>query len=45
MNMVAVAEIFAALFLAQAGLSIGLYRRLTPWLGRWGWLASGGRAK
>lgn len=36
--------VFAALFLAQAGLSIGLDRRLTPYLGRWGWLASGGHA-
>jgi uncharacterized membrane protein YphA (DoxX/SURF4 family) len=35
------AFVFVALFLAQAGLRFGLDRRLTPMLGRWGWLASG----
>lgn len=33
--------VFIALFLAQAGLSMGFDRRLTPALGWWGWLASG----
>ncbi|MEO9227390.1 MAG: hypothetical protein ABI216_00360 [Devosia sp.] len=33
--------VFAALFLTQSGLLMGLDRRLTPILGRWGWLASG----
>ena len=33
--------VFVALFLAQSGLDMGLDRRLTPMLGRWGWLASG----
>jgi uncharacterized membrane protein YphA (DoxX/SURF4 family) len=35
------AFVFVALFLAQSGLRLGLDRRLTPMLGRWGWLASG----
>lgn len=35
------ALVFVALFLARAGLYLGLDRRLTPALGRWGWLASG----
>lgn len=35
------AFVFVALFLAQSGLHFGLDRRLTPMLGRWGWLASG----
>lgn len=35
------AFVFIALFLAQAGLTFGLDRRLTPLLGRWGWIASG----
>ena len=35
------AFVFVALFLAQPGLRSGLDRRLTPLLGRWGWLASG----
>jgi uncharacterized membrane protein YphA (DoxX/SURF4 family) len=35
------AFVFVALFLAQSGLQFGLDRRLTPILGRWGWLASG----
>jgi thiosulfate dehydrogenase [quinone] large subunit len=35
------ALIFAGLFLAQAGLYLGVDRRLTPTLGRWGFLASG----
>ncbi len=33
--------VFIALFLSQSGLYFGLDRRLTPSLGRWGWLASG----
>jgi uncharacterized membrane protein YphA (DoxX/SURF4 family) len=33
--------VFVALFLSQAGMRFGVDRRLTPWLGRWGWLASG----
>ena len=33
--------VFVAMFLSQAGLYFGLDRRLTPMLGRWGWLASG----
>lgn len=33
--------VFAGLFLSAAGLSLGLDRRLTPRLGRWGVLASG----
>jgi len=33
--------VFVALFLSQAGLYFGIDRRLTPILGRWGWLASG----
>jgi thiosulfate dehydrogenase (quinone) large subunit len=33
--------VFAGLFLSAAGLYLGLDRRLTPWLGRWGVLASG----
>ncbi|MHB8495985.1 MAG: hypothetical protein ACYC9Z_17815 [Casimicrobiaceae bacterium] len=33
--------VFVALFLSQSGLCLGLDRRLTPMLGRWGWLASG----
>ncbi len=33
--------VFVGLFLASAGLYLGLDRRLTPRLGRWGWLASG----
>lgn len=33
--------VFAGLFLANAGLYLGLDRRLTPLLGRWGYLASG----
>jgi thiosulfate dehydrogenase [quinone] large subunit len=33
--------VFVALSLAQSGLYLGLDRRLTPMLGRWGWLASG----
>ncbi len=33
--------VFAALFLSQAGLYLGFDRRLTPMLGRWGWLAAG----
>lgn len=32
---------FVGLFLSQSGLHLGLDRRLTPMLGRWGWLASG----
>ncbi|MDQ2762138.1 MAG: hypothetical protein M3Y22_01140 [Pseudomonadota bacterium] len=32
--------VFAALFLSQSGLYFGIDRRLTPMLGRWGWLAS-----
>jgi uncharacterized membrane protein YphA (DoxX/SURF4 family) len=32
--------LFAALFFARAGSSFGLDRRLTPALGRWGFLAS-----
>lgn len=32
---------FVGLFLSQSGLHLGLDRRLTPILGRWGWLASG----
>ncbi len=35
------AFVFVSLFLAQSGLQFGLDRRLTPLLGRWGWLASG----
>ncbi len=35
------AVVLAGLFLAQAGLYIGLDRRLTPALGRLGFLASG----
>lgn len=35
------AFVFVALFLAQAGLTYGIDRLLTPRLGRWGWLASG----
>jgi uncharacterized membrane protein YphA (DoxX/SURF4 family) len=34
---------FAGLFLSQSGLHLGLDRRLTPLLGRLGWLASGPR--
>jgi thiosulfate dehydrogenase [quinone] large subunit len=33
--------VFAGLFLSSAGLYLGLDRRLTPLLGRFGWLASG----
>lgn len=33
--------VFVALFLPQSGLYLGLDHRLTPMLGRWGWLASG----
>ena len=33
--------VFAGLFLSQSGLVLGLDRRLTPALGRWGFLASG----
>jgi uncharacterized membrane protein YphA (DoxX/SURF4 family) len=33
--------VFAGLFLSAAGLHLGLDRRLTPRLGRWGTLASG----
>ncbi|MBV1705116.1 MAG: hypothetical protein KGI57_05505 [Hyphomicrobiales bacterium] len=33
--------VFVGLFLAKAGLPLGIDRRLTPWLGRWGWIASG----
>ncbi len=33
--------VFAGLFLSAAGLFLGLDRRLTPRLGRWGVLASG----
>ena len=33
--------VFVALFISQSGLYLGLDRRLTPMLGRWGWLASG----
>lgn len=33
--------VFVALFLSSAGLYLGLDRRLTPALGRWGFLASG----
>lgn len=33
--------VFVALFLAQSGLHLGVDRRLTPRLGRFGWLASG----
>ena len=36
---------FVGLFLSQAGLHLGLDRRLTPILGRWGWLASGPLAR
>jgi uncharacterized membrane protein YphA (DoxX/SURF4 family) len=35
------ALLFAALFAARAGWSLGVDRRLTPALGRWGFLASG----
>ncbi len=35
--------LFAALFLARAGMVYGLDRRLTPRLGRWNFLASGER--
>lgn len=35
------ALVFVGLFLAQSGLYLGLDRRLTPRLGRWGVLASG----
>jgi len=35
------ALVFAGLFLAAAGRSIGLDRRLGPALGRWAFLASG----
>lgn len=35
------ALVFVALFLSQSGLQFSLDRRLTPMLGRWGWLASG----
>ena len=35
--------VFAGLFLSSAGLYLGLDRRLTPGLGRWGILASGTR--
>jgi thiosulfate dehydrogenase [quinone] large subunit len=35
------ALVFAGLFLANAGLYIGLDRRLTPLLGHWSFLASG----
>ncbi len=35
------AFVFIALYLAQAGLTFGLDRYLTPLLGRWGWIASG----
>jgi uncharacterized membrane protein YphA (DoxX/SURF4 family) len=34
--------VFVGLFLAMAGMIFGLDRYLTPKLGRWGWLASGG---
>ncbi|MGC8469496.1 MAG: hypothetical protein ACP5NI_06280 [Acetobacteraceae bacterium] len=33
--------VFVALFLSRSGLHFGLDRRITPLLGRWGWLASG----
>lgn len=33
--------VFAGQFLTSAGLHVGLDRYLTPWLGRWGFLASG----
>ncbi|MGK2942574.1 MAG: hypothetical protein ACSLFJ_12990 [Immundisolibacter sp.] len=33
--------VFVALFLSRAGLYLGLDQRLTPMLGRRGWLASG----
>lgn len=33
--------VFVALFFSQSGLHLGVDRRLTPMLGRWGWLASG----
>ena len=33
--------VFVGLFLSQSGLVLGLDRRLTPALGRWGFLASG----
>lgn len=33
--------VFVSLFLSQAGLHFGVDRRLTPMLGRWGWLAAG----
>ncbi len=33
--------VFVGLFLSSAGLYLGLDRRLTPSLGRWGFLASG----
>jgi thiosulfate dehydrogenase (quinone) large subunit len=35
------ALVFVGLFLSQAGLYLGLDRRMTPALGRWGFLASG----
>lgn len=35
------ALVFAALFLSRSGLYLGLDSRLTPALGRWGFLASG----
>jgi uncharacterized membrane protein YphA (DoxX/SURF4 family) len=35
------AVIFVGLFLSQSGLFLGLDRRLTPALGKWGFLASG----
>lgn len=34
--------VFAGLFLSSSGLYVGLDRRLTDWLGRFGFLASGG---
>lgn len=34
--------VFAGLFLSQSGVIYGYDRQLTPKLGRWGWLASGG---
>ena len=34
--------VFAGLFLSSSGLYLGLDRRLTVWLGRFGFLASGG---
>jgi thiosulfate dehydrogenase [quinone] large subunit len=39
------ALVFTALFLVNAGLIMGLDRWLSPWLGHWGFLASGSTTK